>query len=164
VRVFRLDEDVLVDVRYTLYARPFAAVLASSKYSMVAASQLIASGFVPGQHFTVMTKEEAAAFTGDTCVTFATESHFLASQEDNSAHNVSYPNSFVSAVRKFVTSGGNFLAQCGGLSTYEQCDNIKPDVILSVVTFTACQDYTSYALVGVQRSLLPSHEQYLGVP
>ena len=127
VRVYRLDENVQVNVRYTLYSRPFAAVLDSSKYFLVEARNLIASGFIPGQHFTVMTKEEAAAFTGDTCVTFATEPHFLVSQEDNHSKNVTYPNSFVSAVRKFIKSGGNFLAQCGGLSTYEQCDNVKPN-------------------------------------
>jgi len=58
VRVFRLAQDVTVDVRYTLVTRPFAAVLDSSKYFTVEADNLIQAGFVPQQHWTVMTKEE----------------------------------------------------------------------------------------------------------
>jgi len=118
VRVYRLAAPVDVNVRYTIYTRPYAAVLDSSKYFDVEAQNLMNAGFIPGRHFTVMTKDEAYKFDGNTCITFATEPHFLISQQDNTAKNVSYPESFVKAVRKFVESGGNFLAQCGGLSTY----------------------------------------------
>jgi hypothetical protein len=129
VRVMRLAQNVTVDVRYTLYTRPYSALLDSSKYFMVEARNLLSAGFLPGTHFVVMTKDEAYKFDGQVCVTYATEPHFLVSQQDNPNNSVSLPNNFVSAVRKFIESGGNFLAQCGGLSTYEQCDNVLPSVL-----------------------------------
>lgn len=54
--------------------------------------------------------------TAGTCITAASEPHFHSGDE--------YPT-FTSALRTFVESGGNFLAQCGGISTYENCDRSR---------------------------------------
>ena len=37
---------------------------------------------------------------------------------------------YVDAVKKFINSGGNFLAQCHGIDAYENCD--QGQVVISV--------------------------------
>lgn len=69
-----------------------------------------------GTHFRVMTKEEANSLTADVCVSLCTEPHFEGPFADNAP-----ASSFVAAMHSFVNSGGNFLAECGGIHTYESC-------------------------------------------
>jgi hypothetical protein len=63
-----------------------------------------------------MTKDEANSLTGDVCVSLCTEPHF------EGPFDLTQPaSSFVTAMHQFVQSGGNFLAECGGIRTYESC-------------------------------------------
>lgn len=67
-------------------------------------------------HYTLLSKDDAATFQDDICLTFATEPHFHSGPDPN----VAIP--FIQVARQFVEAGGNVLFECGGIQTYENCD------------------------------------------
>jgi hypothetical protein len=73
----------------------------------------------PGAHYRILNKDDAGTIDDKVCLSFASEPHFAASKEVGGA----LP--FVMAARKFVLSGGNFLAQCHSIDSYESCDLMK---------------------------------------
>jgi hypothetical protein len=63
-------------------------------------------------YYQVVSGAFAANVSKSTCFTMASEPHFDSSTTSNPA---SYPN----AMKTFVLSGGNFLAECHGIFSYE---------------------------------------------
>ncbi len=104
VTVYELTEDILVDVRHEMTFKPLAFVNATN--SSIATDVLDAAGisdYVIGNDFSLLT---------GSCYTLVMEPH----TDDNSG---------VSAVRSFLQSGGNLLAQCRSVDTYENDVNGK---------------------------------------
>ncbi|MCP9495505.1 MAG: right-handed parallel beta-helix repeat-containing protein [Pyrinomonadaceae bacterium MAG19_C2-C3] len=98
VAVYQLTQDALVDVRYTLTDRLNIAV--SNVNTSIHTDIFIEAGITD---YTVV---DPTALSSSSCYTFHSEPHTSAT--------AGIPN-----VKAFVQSGGNFLAQCLALSTYE---------------------------------------------
>lgn len=127
ITVFKLTEYTQVPVRYRLIDRPYVAVFDSSKYNYILREALEAAGLENQTHFRIMSKNEANTIGSSACLTIAMEPHFHctgdpAQDSMTFTPGTSYCQSFQSAMRQFIDSGGNFIAMCGGIMTYEQCD------------------------------------------
>ncbi|MBL4652489.1 MAG: hypothetical protein JKY53_06430, partial [Flavobacteriales bacterium] len=110
VAVYELDEDKNLDVRYTLTQRPYIAVFSNGGNEQVHIDILDAAGVT---NYTVV---GAGVFTGILeCYTFCSEPHW-------DGGGVSPPETtsdVTDNVENFIQAGGNFLAQCRGIDTYE---------------------------------------------
>ena len=76
-----------------------------------------ASARTPKVHWRALEYDDVLALQRDVCFTFATEPHFDSKK---------YPeptNLIVDSVREYVEDGGNFLAQCTAIESYENCDD-----------------------------------------
>lgn len=107
-QVYRLTADAPgVDIRYDLTAfRPKAAILTDGGNQKIHLAYMTASA-IPSASY---------ATSGGTdlltnCFTFASEPH-----NDKTGAAV---NNAISAIKDFVSKGGNFLAQCDAISNYE---------------------------------------------
>lgn len=107
-QVYRLTTDASnVDVRYDLTAfRPKAAVLTDGGNQNIHLAYMTAAG-IPAESYA--TSQGTDLLTN--CFTFASEPH-----NTNTGTAV---NNAISAIRDFVTKGGNFLAQCEAVNNYE---------------------------------------------
>jgi hypothetical protein len=130
---------LLLPVSHRIDRKPYAAVFDSTGNAKIQLGILEAAGLerelrdtcgdkacplnqtvlTPGAHYRILNKDDAGAIDDKVCLSFASEPHFAGSKEPGGA----LP--FVNAARKFVLSGGNFLAQCHGIDTYESCDLMK---------------------------------------
>lgn len=126
-------------VAHRIDRKPYAAVFDSTGNADIQLAILAAAGLereqhdvcgtracplnqtvlTPGAQYRILSKEDAGAIDDKVCLSFASEPHFGASTEVGGA------TPFVNAARSFVLSGGNFLAQCHGIDTYENCDVMK---------------------------------------
>ncbi|MBI2271082.1 MAG: PKD domain-containing protein [Bacteroidetes bacterium] len=103
VAVFRLSQNVTVDVRYDLDFRPKIAVFNNG------GNQAIHVAILTGGGVTNYNIINAGVFTGlAECYTFCSEAHWQATIADTA---------ITGKVRDFVFSGGNFLAQCHAVHT-----------------------------------------------
>eukprot|EP01125_Pyxidicula_operculata_P016234 TRINITY_DN5560_c0_g2_i1.p1 TRINITY_DN5560_c0_g2~~TRINITY_DN5560_c0_g2_i1.p1 ORF type:complete len:865 (-),score=179.26 TRINITY_DN5560_c0_g2_i1:72-2666(-) len=153
VSVYRIMDTINVDVRYTLMDRPFVAVLDSSSKNYILVNALETAGFVKGEHYRIMSKEEANNLDSTVCITMAMEPHFhCIGDTDMDKYGPRYCESFVNAMSQFINSGGNFYSMCGGILTYEQCDN---DDGLSNYRLRA-----GYSVSGYKRELPPNNQSY----
>jgi len=123
VVIHQATQNFTYPVRYAKLSKPFVAVSDASKAAPVQVAYLESAGFISGQQYRLMSYAEANSISSTTCVSYITEPHF----------EPGYPEaqSFREAMKLFVNSGGNFLAECGGVGTYEQCDQDRkspPDV------------------------------------
>jgi gliding motility-associated-like protein len=105
VSVYILINTTMVDIRYTLIHRPKIAVFNNGGNQLIHTKILDAAG-IP--NYDVMD----AANIGDlvNCYTFVSEPHADTNQ-------ITIP--VVNAVKNFVMNGGNFLAQCHAVNSYE---------------------------------------------
>lgn len=107
-QVYRLTADAAnVDIRYDLTAfRPKAAILTDGGNQNIHLAYMTAA-CIPTESYA--TSQGTDLLTN--CFTFASEPH-------NSKTGAAV-NDAISAIRDFVTKGGNFLAQCEAVNNYE---------------------------------------------
>lgn len=105
VAVYKLMASVTADVRYTLIHRPKIAVFNNGGNQLIHTKILDAAGIT---HYDVMDAANIANLIN--CYTFVSEPH--ADDEE-----ISLP--VISAIKKYVANGGNFLAQCHAIAPYE---------------------------------------------
>lgn len=105
VAIYRLPATISVDIRYTITHRPKIAVFNNGGNELIHTKILDAAGI---ENYDVMD----AARINDlmNCYTFASEPHADSSQVSMD---------MINGVRAFVMRGGNFLAQCHAIDTYE---------------------------------------------
>ncbi|MCX8071103.1 MAG: hypothetical protein N3C12_01445 [Candidatus Binatia bacterium] len=113
VAVYRLTQAVEADVRYTLRQRAFVFVANDDNNASVHTAILLAAGFVAGEDYAVLARPTTSAqLNANLCATIVTEPHYDGSGDPNWA-------TVVAAVRDFLASGGNVLAQCKAIESYE---------------------------------------------
>ncbi len=107
-QVYRLTADAEnVDIRYDLTGfRPKAAVLTDGGNQNIHLAYMTAAS-IPAENYA--TSQGTDLLTN--CFTFASEPH-----NTNTGTAV---NNAISAIKDFVTKGGNFLAQCEAINNYE---------------------------------------------
>ncbi|MCA1614083.1 MAG: hypothetical protein LC800_08015, partial [Acidobacteria bacterium] len=111
VTVYETTADATVSVRHTLTHRPKVAVFDDGASSAIHTNYLNAAGFVSGTHYNVIPAATLVTVNASACFTIGTEPHWTATG------TAADPQ--VNAIRQFVQSGGNFLAECDGIATYE---------------------------------------------
>lgn len=127
IRVYKTIADVKVDVRYDLTGfKPKAAVLTdgskvtTTSYTQVHLTYFTMAG-IPATNYSLAASSELS----NACYTFASEPHN------------DYKNATVVAdIKKFVLAGGNFLAQCAAISTYDSLGHFQSTVGASVSNST----------------------------
>lgn len=103
VNVYQLTAPAQVDVRYLLTQKPRGAVLNDGNNAKIHASYYIKAGIDSPMNWRVT---NASNLVGQ-CYTFASEPH----------SNVVGPT--IDSIRNYVLGGGNFLAQCQAVGTFE---------------------------------------------
>lgn len=110
VNLYKLAETIMADVRYEMKKKPKVAILDTSSQNIVQRKVLELSGF---EQFDIYTAAQANNLSAGTCITIATEPHLTANNNNGKV--------LATSMRTFLESGGNFLAQCGGITSYENC-------------------------------------------
>ncbi|MDP3200401.1 MAG: DUF11 domain-containing protein, partial [Algoriphagus sp.] len=105
VNVFELQSATTVKVAQTLLHKPKIALLNDGSETNIHEDIYKAAGLLINTHYQLTTADN---LSGSSCFTVATEPH----SEFNDA-------SKVTKVRNFVLDGGNFLAQCAGVRSYQ---------------------------------------------
>ncbi len=104
VNVFRTSASVTVDVRYDMLGvKPKGAILDDGGNGNIHIQYMV-NAAIPVQNYHVLFS--ATGLTSQ-CFTFASEPH-----NDNQG-------AFIDSIKKFVQLGGNFLAQCHAITSYE---------------------------------------------
>lgn len=108
VKIYRTDANVTVDVRYDYVMngkvwKPKVAVLNDGNNSSIHVTYMT-NASIPTANYQV--KNASDLITG--CYTFASEPH-----NDNAT------SATILSIRNFVTTGGNFLAECAAVPLYE---------------------------------------------
>ena len=107
IYLYQLTTATTVDVRYILNEKPRAAILNDGTHANIMTNYM-ALASVPGVNYEVLSTGKVLT-NPDTCFTFAAEPH-----NDNPVQAV------VDSINSFVVnSGGNFLANCAALTSYE---------------------------------------------
>ncbi|MBI2927593.1 MAG: HYR domain-containing protein, partial [Verrucomicrobia bacterium] len=112
VAVYQLNADTAVDIRYTLTFRPRVLVANDGGTFGIHTSILEEAGF-PTTHYDVFTDVSVLLAPG--CYSIASSPHF----EGDTKPGEPTADEKTSALRAFVLNGGNFLAQCAAVRTYE---------------------------------------------
>ncbi|NNF51076.1 MAG: tandem-95 repeat protein, partial [Gammaproteobacteria bacterium] len=113
VVVHELTQDATVDVRYELLNKPKVAVFDDGGKADVHGDVLLEAGFVENVHYEVISAATLATINADACFTFGSEPHWNENPDDPLVDTAA------EAIRQFVNGGGNFLAQCAAIETYE---------------------------------------------
>ncbi|HEX7847751.1 MAG TPA: T9SS type A sorting domain-containing protein [Chitinophagaceae bacterium] len=110
-RLFRLSEDVAsVDIRYDMTGfKPKAAILTDGGNQQIHVNYMTACK-IPTENYALSTGTDLLA----KCFTFASEPH-----NDLTGPTI---DATITAIRRFVEYGGNFLAQCAAILNYENND------------------------------------------
>src|SRR6266540_3811392 len=109
VAVYRLTTNAMVDIRYTVAHKPHVAVLDDGGTDGIHTGILDEAGF-PTDDYTVLHAADVEFLPLQSCYTIVTSPHFDGGiTATNQTHSI----------RDFVMDGGNFLAQCAGVRTYE---------------------------------------------
>lgn len=109
VRLFRTNADVSVDIRYDLSGFvPRAAVLTDGQNAAIHQAYFQACS-VPAANYSTSIN---AAGLASGCYTFASEPHYDTQADGD-------PSVVVNNIRAFLLKGGNFLAQCHAVDSYE---------------------------------------------
>jgi gliding motility-associated-like protein/uncharacterized repeat protein (TIGR01451 family) len=103
VNVYQLTSDVMVDIRYILTQIPRVAILNDGSNSAVHAKYFSFASIDSVTNWRIT----AAVNLDDSCYTFASEPH-----SDKVGPTID-------SIRAYVMNGGNFLAQCRAVNTYE---------------------------------------------
>ncbi|HYO64114.1 MAG TPA: right-handed parallel beta-helix repeat-containing protein [Pyrinomonadaceae bacterium] len=110
VAVYQTTADVNVQIRHTLSHRPKVAVFDDGGSAIIHTNYLAAAGFISGTHYDVIPAATLVTVNASACFTIGTEPHWDGAGGSDAQ---------VNAVRQFIQSGGNFLAECEGVTTYE---------------------------------------------
>ena len=113
VAVYTVMSPVAVDIRYTLTHKPMVAVFDDGKTQAIHTGILDEAGF-PASHYQVLHAASLGFIGATSCFTFASSPHFDGGESAGAQ---------ATSVREFAESGGNFLAQCAGVRTYENQTN-----------------------------------------
>lgn len=105
VSVYKLTQTTSVDIRYTLTHRPKVCVFNNGGNELLQTKVLDAAGI---SNYQVMDAADISELVN--CYTFASEAHADVNQ---------ITTTVTTAVKNFVLNGGNFLAQCDAISSYE---------------------------------------------
>ena len=110
VNVYRTTTDVSVDVRYDLQGyKPKAAILNDGGKASIHVKYLT-NASIPSVNYVTLT---SATNLGQNCYTFASE-----------PHNGNPSQAIIDSIRKFIiVNGGNFLAECESIISYENATN-----------------------------------------
>ena len=116
VAVYALTDATTIDIRYTLAHRPKIGVLNDGSNAAIHTGILTEAGFIGGAggDFATIAAVDVASIANTECYTFVSTPHY-----EPSNVNSATVNSQTAAIRAFVENGGNFLAQCAGVRTYE---------------------------------------------
>lgn len=115
VNVYETTADATVNVRHTLTHRPKVAVFNDGASATIHTNYLAAAGFISGTHYDIIPAATLVTVNASACFTIGTEPHF------DATGTAADPQA--NAIRQFVQSGGNFLAECAGIETYENNAN-----------------------------------------
>ncbi|HYE15546.1 MAG TPA: right-handed parallel beta-helix repeat-containing protein [Pyrinomonadaceae bacterium] len=110
VAVYETTADVTAPIRHTLTHKPKVAVFDDGGSAAIHTAYLVAAGFTSGTHYDVIPAATLVTVNADACFTIGTEPHW---------DGAGGTDPQVNAIRLFVQSGGNFLAECEGISAYE---------------------------------------------
>ena len=110
VNVYETTADATVNVRHTLTHRPKVAVFDDGASATIHTNYLNAAGFISGTHYDIIPAATLVTVNASACFTLGTEPHWDGGTNSDPQAN---------AVRQFVQSGGNFLAECHGILAYE---------------------------------------------
>ena len=149
VAIFKLNQNKIMDVRYELNQRPKIAVFNNGGNQAIHIAILDSAGLTPidtsnplsGGSYAVV---GAGLFSGiDECYTFCSEPHWAGTQADSLTTD---------NIRDFVDRGGNFLAQCRGVDTYENFSliNIVSTAGIGIVNQTVNHQYSNPDLAYMQ--------------
>lgn len=109
VAVYETTEDVSADVRFTLAQAKKVGALDDGGNADIHTDILDAAGFVPGTQYQVIPAATLADVNANACFTMVSEPHWHTTSNDTQTD----------AIRQFTASGGNFLAQCAAIESYE---------------------------------------------
>ena len=107
VNVYQLSAPAVVDVRYILTQRPKAVILNDGNNEDIHAKYYQLAGIDSPLNYSVT----AAVNLINQCYTFASEPH------SNTT------GATIDSIKSYVMRGGNFLAQCAAINTYENAPN-----------------------------------------
>lgn len=115
VNVYRTTEPVNVNVRYDLTGvKPKAAILNDGGKGDIQEAFMVAAS-IPSTNYKIL---DSAINLYNGCYTFASEPH-----NDGTGN---FPiTRIVDSLKDFVAKGGNFLAQCHAISTYENFNLVQ---------------------------------------
>lgn len=122
VAVFKLTDEIAVDVRYTLRFAPKVAVMEDGGFHFEQ-TEVFDAAEIP---YDVLSNQ--AFLNTSECFTFVAQPHIEAGLVDQN---------YVNVLSNFVQNGGNFFAQCVGLLSYENLAsfqttfglvNVNPDI------------------------------------
>ena len=136
VAVYRLMSSTTVDVRYTLTHRPKIAVFNNGGNQHIHTKILNAAGI---GNYDVMDAANIESLKN--CYTFASEPH---------ADSNKVSQAMIDGVRAFVMNGGNFLAQCHAIDTYENRGFFQTTTGIDVVNTTVSHLYPNANLAFAQ--------------
>lgn len=111
VAVYELTADATVDIRYTIEHKPKIGVLDDGGNAGIHMAILASAGFVAGTHYEHILAASLETVNQNMCYTFISEPHYGETPPASDGP--------VRAIRNFVASGGNFLAQCAAIESYE---------------------------------------------
>ncbi len=109
VAVYETTADVIVDVRFTLDQKKKVGALDDGGNADIHTDVLDEAGFVAGVQYAVIPATTLLTVNANACFTSVSEPHWDTSTNDMETD----------AVRQFTESGGNFLAQCVAITSYE---------------------------------------------
>lgn len=142
VAVYRLDQDVTVDVRYTLTNAPVIAVLTDGSAEETE-EQVLDYAHVPYTAIDYVDFQE-----NGTCYTFIAQPHLcIAGSGGGSNQNCNTgvdAATYTGIVSDFLNAGGNFFGQCATIPTFEN----------------AAQFLTTGTITGVSQSILGTGLNY----
>ena len=113
VVVHELTQDANADIRYDLVHRPKVAVFDDGGNAKIHRDLLLDAGFVLNTHVVVIAAASLASINANACFTMGSEPHWGETPTDPVV------DAAAEAIRAFVVGGGNFLAQCEAIVTYE---------------------------------------------
>ncbi|MEI8046578.1 MAG: hypothetical protein WCI92_04300, partial [Bacteroidota bacterium] len=103
VNVYKLTSATSVDERYILGQKPKVAILNDGGKADIHAAYMVDAG-IPAGNYSILT---TAVNLDDECYTFASEPHSEA------------VSAVLDSIHAYLTRGGNFLAECLAVNTYE---------------------------------------------
>jgi uncharacterized repeat protein (TIGR01451 family) len=109
VSIFKITNDAVIDIRYTLAHKPKVAVMADGSVQFIQTNVLAEAGFSTND-YKVLFATDLPLLSTTSCFTIVTAPHY-----DGGA-NV---NAQTLAIRGFLNNGGNVLCQCAAVTTYE---------------------------------------------